>query len=229
MKQLGILDSAFINLEQPNTPQHVGGIAFYDPSTAPGGFVRFKQVIANFEQRLLRMPLFRTRLVEVPGGIDKPYWVLDANFDVEADDRYAIADARSQVRRREEKFATLHLNWMIGDVDVRWFSGMLDSKIKIDQDRDQTDIPSVLLFQDGHYGDDLDSNQHELRVSGNAFDIWDWTAGAYYQEAFAQTDVDTLANRPQDGGVFNIIIVGTPFNSAWSVISFNTFFMIYLR
>ena len=83
MKQLGILDAAFINLEQTNTPQHVGGLGIYDPSSAPGGFVRFKQVIANFERRLQQNPLFRTRLVEVPGGIDRPYWVKDANFDVE--------------------------------------------------------------------------------------------------------------------------------------------------
>ena len=72
MKQLGILDAAFINLEQGNTPQHVGGLGIYDPSTAPDGFVRFKDVIANFEHRLQRMPLFRTRLVEVPGGLDRP-------------------------------------------------------------------------------------------------------------------------------------------------------------
>jgi WS/DGAT/MGAT family acyltransferase len=83
MKQLGILDAAFINLEQTNTPQHVGGLGIYDPSSAPGGLVRFKQVIANFERRLQQNPLFRTRLVEVPGGIDRPYWVKDANFDVE--------------------------------------------------------------------------------------------------------------------------------------------------
>lgn len=83
MKQLGILDSAFVNLEQTNTPQHVGGIGIYDPSTAPGGFVRFKDVIANFERRLGNLPLFRTRLVEVPGGLDRPYWIKDANFDVE--------------------------------------------------------------------------------------------------------------------------------------------------
>lgn len=83
MKQLGILDSAFVNLEQTNTPQHVGGMGIYDPSSAPGGFVRFKDVIASFERRLGNMPLFRTRLVEVPGGIDRPYWVKDANFDVE--------------------------------------------------------------------------------------------------------------------------------------------------
>lgn len=83
MKQLGILDSAFVNLEQTNTPQHVGGLGIYDPSTAPGGFVRFKDVIASFERRLGELPLFRTRLVEVPGGLDRPYWVKDANFDVE--------------------------------------------------------------------------------------------------------------------------------------------------
>jgi len=83
MKQLGILDSAFVNLEQTNTPQHIGGIGIYDPSTAPGGFVRFKDVIASFERRLGNMPLFRTRLVEVPGGLDRPYWIKDANFDVE--------------------------------------------------------------------------------------------------------------------------------------------------
>ena len=83
MKQLGILDSAFLNLEQTNTPQHVGGMGIYDPSTAPGGLVRFKQVISTFERRLGENPLFRTRLVEVPGGLDRPYWIKDANFDVE--------------------------------------------------------------------------------------------------------------------------------------------------
>lgn len=83
MKQLGTLDSAFINLEHNNTPQHIGGFGIYDPSTAPDGFVRFKQVMANVEERLKKMPVFRTRLVEVPMGLDKPYWVTDDKFDVE--------------------------------------------------------------------------------------------------------------------------------------------------
>lgn len=83
MKQLGIIDSAFVNLEHPNTPQHIGGLGIYDPSTAPGGSVRFKGVIASFEQRLMRQPIFRARLVRTPGNFDRPYWVQDANFDVE--------------------------------------------------------------------------------------------------------------------------------------------------
>lgn len=83
MKQLGVTDTAFVNLEHPNTPQHIGGVGIYDPSTAPGGFVRFKGVIANFEKRLNKHPIFRSRLVKVPGNLDRPYWVQDANFDVE--------------------------------------------------------------------------------------------------------------------------------------------------
>jgi len=83
MKQLGILDSAFVNMEHRNSPQHIGAFGIYDPSTAPGGLVRFKDVIARFEKKLNKLPLFRTRLVQVPGGHDRPYWVKDANFDVE--------------------------------------------------------------------------------------------------------------------------------------------------
>jgi diacylglycerol O-acyltransferase len=108
MKQLGVLDSAFINLEQGNTPQHVGGLGIYDPSTAPGEFVRFKDVIANFEQRLQRLPLFRTRLIEVPGGLDRPYWVKDANFDVEFHLRHIALPEPGDWRQLCIQIARLH-------------------------------------------------------------------------------------------------------------------------
>ena len=108
MKQLGILDSAFINLEQTNTPQHVGGLGIYDPSTAPGGFVRFKDVIASFERRLGKLPLFRTRIVEVPGGLDRPYWVKDANFDVEFHLRHIALPEPGDWRQLCIQVARLH-------------------------------------------------------------------------------------------------------------------------
>jgi WS/DGAT/MGAT family acyltransferase len=108
MKQLGILDSAFINLEQTNTPQHVGGMGIYDPSTAPGGFVRFKDVISNFERRLGSNPLFRTRLIEVPGGLDRPYWVKDANFDVEFHLRHIALPEPGDWRQLCIQVARLH-------------------------------------------------------------------------------------------------------------------------
>ena len=108
MKQLGVLDSAFINLEQPNTPQHIGGLGIYDPSTAPGGKVRFKDVISNFEQRLNAMPLFRTRVVDVPGKLDRPYWVQDENFDVEFHLRHVALPAPGDWRQLWIQAARLH-------------------------------------------------------------------------------------------------------------------------
>ena len=108
MKQLGTLDSAFINLENRVTPQHVGGLAIYDPSTAPGGFVRFKDVIRSFERRLGLIPIFRTRLVQVPGDIDRPYWVEDKNFDVEFHVRHISLPKPGDWRQLWIQAARLH-------------------------------------------------------------------------------------------------------------------------
>ena len=83
MKQLGILDSAFINLEHKNVPQHIGSFGIYDQSTAPGGHVRFKSVIKHFERQIKKIPLFRTRLIQAPGRFARPYWIVDDNFDME--------------------------------------------------------------------------------------------------------------------------------------------------
>lgn len=108
MKQLGPSDSAFINLENNTTPQHVGGLGIYDPSTAPGGQVRFKEVIDNFEQRFQAMPIFHTRLVRVPGQIDRPYWVVDQNFDVEFHLRHIALPEPGDWRQLWIQVARLH-------------------------------------------------------------------------------------------------------------------------
>ena len=83
MKQLGILDSAFINMEHKNVPQHIGSFGIYDQSTAPGGKVRFKSLIRHFELQLKKIPLFRTKLIQSPGRFARPYWLVDDDFDVE--------------------------------------------------------------------------------------------------------------------------------------------------
>ena len=108
MKQLGILDSAFINLEQANTPQHIGGFGIYDPSTAPDGKVRFKEVLSSFEARLRKMPVFRTRLVQVPFGLDRPYWVIDEDFDVEYHLQHIALPHPGDWRQLCIKIARLH-------------------------------------------------------------------------------------------------------------------------
>ncbi|MEP5764333.1 MAG: wax ester/triacylglycerol synthase family O-acyltransferase [Halieaceae bacterium] len=83
MQQLTGLDASFLYLETANAPMHISGLAIYDPSTAPGGKVRFKQIIENTTNRIKRLPTLCKTLVTVPLNLDHPYWVSEASFDPE--------------------------------------------------------------------------------------------------------------------------------------------------
>ena len=83
MKQLSGTDAMFLAAEHGNNYMHVASLAIYDPSTAPGGGVRFKDVLRHFTSRMDQFPQFRRRLVNVPFMLDRPYWVEDATMDVE--------------------------------------------------------------------------------------------------------------------------------------------------
>ncbi len=83
MKQMQGLDAAFVAFEQQNAPVHIGSILIYDPSTAQGGFVRFKDILHFIKGRLHMAPIMRQRMVKVPFGIDYPYWIEDPKFDLE--------------------------------------------------------------------------------------------------------------------------------------------------
>ena len=83
MKQMQGLDASFVAMERADAPVHIGSTIIYDPSTAPGGFVRFKDILSFIEQRLHLASTMRQKMVKVPFGIDYPYWVQDINFDLE--------------------------------------------------------------------------------------------------------------------------------------------------
>jgi len=83
MKQMQGLDTVFVSMERPVAPVHIGSILIYDPSTAEGGFVRFKDILSFIEGRLHMADTMRQKMVKVPFGIDYPYWVQDSNFDIE--------------------------------------------------------------------------------------------------------------------------------------------------
>ena len=82
MKQLTGLDATFLYMETPNSFGHVSGLGVYkrpdDPDYNP--YQAFK---AQIESRLHLLDPFRRRLVEVPLGLDHPYWINDPDFDIE--------------------------------------------------------------------------------------------------------------------------------------------------
>ena len=83
MQQLSTQDAQFLYIETGNNLTHVMGVNIFDPSTAAGGKVRFKDIIAHVESRLDWSPVFRRRLLRLPYDFDLPYWVDDEFFDIE--------------------------------------------------------------------------------------------------------------------------------------------------
>jgi WS/DGAT/MGAT family acyltransferase len=83
MQQLSAQDAQFLYMESEDNLIHVTAVYIYDPSTAPNGKVRFKDIIQHVESRLDASPIFTRRLVHVPFALDYPYWAEDENFDIE--------------------------------------------------------------------------------------------------------------------------------------------------
>ena len=108
MQQLSGLDASFLYLETPNTPMHIGSLCIYDQSTAPGGHVRFKDILAFYEERLHRTKVFRQRLARVPLSLDHPYWIEDPEFDLEYHVRHIALPAPGDWRQLCIQAARLH-------------------------------------------------------------------------------------------------------------------------
>lgn len=83
MRQLQGMDASFVALETRNSPMHIGSILIYNPETAPGGFVRYKDILGFFASRMQLSRTIRQRLVKVPFDLDYPYWIEDPDFDLE--------------------------------------------------------------------------------------------------------------------------------------------------
>ena len=82
MRQLSGIDVSFLNMETASAFGHVASLNIYDPTDVPGGagLEATKQIIL---ERIDLLAPFRRRLVEVPLGLDLPYWIEDPDFDID--------------------------------------------------------------------------------------------------------------------------------------------------
>ncbi|MCU1673133.1 MAG: hypothetical protein JWN77_1246 [Frankiales bacterium] len=107
MQQLSGLDAAFLAMETSAVFGHVGSVCVIDPSTSlePLTLDRLTRLI---EKRLHLIPPFRRRLVEVPLGLDQPYWIEDPGFDIEYHVRELALAEPGDNRQLAEQAARLH-------------------------------------------------------------------------------------------------------------------------
>lgn len=108
MRQLTSLDAQFLNIESPTTTGHVGSLIVLDPSTAPGGEWSLETVRAVFEPRLHLAAPLRQRMVAVPLGLGRPYWVDDPHFDIEFHLRELALPSPGTREQLGEQVARIH-------------------------------------------------------------------------------------------------------------------------
>ena len=81
MKQLTGLDAAFLYMETPTTYGHVNGLAIYQRPSPD--FDPYRAVYERFGSMVGHMEPLRRRVVDVPFGLDHPYWIDDPHFDLD--------------------------------------------------------------------------------------------------------------------------------------------------
>src|SRR3954465_9180619 len=82
MKQLTGLDATFLHLETGSQFGHVSGLSIFARPDVPG-YEPYARWRAQLEQRLHLLEPLRRRLVEIPLGVDHPYWIRDPDFDLD--------------------------------------------------------------------------------------------------------------------------------------------------
>src|SRR5258706_10549863 len=107
MQQLTGLDASFLAFETANSTGHVGGVSVLDPSEAPKPLTlaRLTEVLGD---RLPLVPVLRRKLLNVPLGLDQPYWIDDADFDIEYHVRELALPSPGSDAQLCEQIARLH-------------------------------------------------------------------------------------------------------------------------
>ena len=106
MKSLSGLDGAFLSLETPATPMHVGSLHLFEmpPGYRRGFYAAVKRMMAT---RLHLAPIFRRRLVRMPLQFANPVWI-DADIDLDYHIRRLDLPAPGSWQQLQDCVAELH-------------------------------------------------------------------------------------------------------------------------
>ncbi len=81
MSRMRAMDAAFLAMERPAAPRHLGSLTIYAPG--PDGPLTFETLRARLEQRLPLIESARRVVVQAPLGLGRPSWGPVRGFDLE--------------------------------------------------------------------------------------------------------------------------------------------------
>jgi WS/DGAT/MGAT family acyltransferase len=87
MQPLEGMDAAFLSLETPTTPLHVGAVMVLEPPEGSRSLfsptTRYAQIRRVISQRIHLVAPMRQRVMRVPLGLQHPVWVDDPDFELD--------------------------------------------------------------------------------------------------------------------------------------------------
>lgn len=82
MQKLDALDANFLYLESEKTPNHISSLQIFEFPKKQGADEFLTSLKNYYVKRLHLIPYLTRKLKFIPGNIDHPMWLEDANFDV---------------------------------------------------------------------------------------------------------------------------------------------------
>lgn len=79
VNRLDPLDAAFLYVEEPTLPMHVGSVMVFEPPAEGFDYDQFVDIVGD---RVSGHSRYRQRIRAVPARLDNPVWVDDAHFDL---------------------------------------------------------------------------------------------------------------------------------------------------
>lgn len=78
MERLTAEDASFLRIEDQTSAMHGVTVAVFD-----GPEPRFSELLERMARRVSLVPRLRQRVVEIPGGVERPVWVDDPHFSLD--------------------------------------------------------------------------------------------------------------------------------------------------
>jgi WS/DGAT/MGAT family acyltransferase len=108
MRQMSSADWMMVALDSPTAHNTIGIVGIYDGTTRAADPVTYDEVLTFVEERLHVAESFRERMIHVPFGLDRPWWIRDEGFDLEYHVRHLALPQPGSWRQFCTQIARIH-------------------------------------------------------------------------------------------------------------------------
>ena len=107
MNHLSVVDGAFLHLESPEMPMHVGSLVIVEPPPPEQGpwYDAVKALVAS---RMHLAPVFTRKLALMPFDLANPVWIHDDDIDLDYHVRYTVLPKPGTMAQLQALAARLH-------------------------------------------------------------------------------------------------------------------------